>query len=104
MRSWKLEEGQWWKKRDMVDVKDWEPVGPGDEADGAKRLLAKICTTSKILLKCVDFRMQALEAGRASVKFRPLVIVSRLMKFLKLHSLMCKKVSLLLLLQDYYEI
>lgn len=36
--------------------------------------------------------MQALEAGRTSVKFCPLVIIRRLMSFLKLHSLICNKV------------
>lgn len=44
------------------------------------------------LFTCVDFTTQALDTYRASVKFCPLVIISRLMEFLKLHSLMCNKV------------
>lgn len=96
----------------MVDPKDIESVGPeDDEVDGTTHVFGKICTMNRFCLFAfclthVDFRMQALEASRTSVKFCPTTCdhqqVSEILEASFSHPQ--KEVLLLLVLQNYCEV
>lgn len=58
----------------MVDIKNIDSVGPGDEVDGTEHLFGIICTISRIF-QSVDFRVQTLEADRPDIKFYPTTCV-----------------------------